>query len=78
VTLTLTPLGEATLAGVHSATQDRLAELLAALQADERAIVARALRALRPIFTLEREADRGTQQVYRQSPDDLNPQICEI
>jgi DNA-binding MarR family transcriptional regulator len=50
VTLTLTALGASTLAAAHADARDRLAELLAALSTDERAVVARAMRLLRPIF----------------------------
>ncbi|HEX9370372.1 MAG TPA: MarR family transcriptional regulator [Roseiflexaceae bacterium] len=59
VTLNLTPLGESTLADAHAATRARLAELLAALPPDERAIVARAQRALQPVFTPDRAVEPG-------------------
>jgi len=51
VTLTLTALGASTFASAHADARDRLAELLAALSADERADVVRAMRLLRPVFT---------------------------
>ncbi|MFL5802802.1 MAG: MarR family winged helix-turn-helix transcriptional regulator [Roseiflexaceae bacterium] len=50
VTLTLTALGASTFAAAHADARDRLAELLAALSNDERAVVAHAMRLLRPAF----------------------------
>jgi DNA-binding MarR family transcriptional regulator len=58
VMLTLTPLGASTLAAAHADARARLAELLAALSADERRVVVRAMRILRPVFAAG-EASEG-------------------
>jgi DNA-binding MarR family transcriptional regulator len=49
--LELTPLGESTLQTASSATQARLAEILAALSPGERVVIARAMHSLRTAFT---------------------------
>ena len=48
--LNLTPLGQSTLEAAHAHTQARLVELLAPLSAPDRAVIAQAMRILRPIF----------------------------
>ncbi len=55
VTLALTAAGRSTLQAVHQETQARLAELLATLSPIERAAVAQAMQALRPLFMSSRE-----------------------
>ena len=52
VTLTLTARGQSVLEAAHDAARAALAEKLAALSAQERAIVVQAMRVLRPIFEL--------------------------
>jgi DNA-binding MarR family transcriptional regulator len=51
VTLTLTMDGKAMLEAARQDTQAHLAEVLAALSADERATVVQAMQVLRPVFT---------------------------
>jgi DNA-binding MarR family transcriptional regulator len=49
-TLSLTPLGRSTLEAAHAHTQARLVDLLAPLSAADRAVIAQAMRILRPVF----------------------------
>jgi DNA-binding MarR family transcriptional regulator len=49
-TLNLTPLGRSTLEAAHAHTQARLVQLLAPLSAADRAVIAQAMRILRPVF----------------------------
>jgi len=53
--LALTPRGRATLQTAHDCAKACLAERLATLSDPERAVVVRAMQALRPLFTFERE-----------------------
>ena len=48
--LTITSLGESTLEAAHAHTRARLVELLAPLSAEDRALIAQAMRILRPVF----------------------------
>lgn len=57
IRLNLTDHGQATLQAMREATEARLAERLAALPPAERALVMRALQALRPIFAPEDSRD---------------------
>lgn len=50
VALALTPQGEAVLEAARRGTQARLAEMLTALTAEERAVIARAMHTLRQVF----------------------------
>src|SRR5262245_21998443 len=49
-TLTLTPLGQSTLEAAHDHTRARLVEFLAPLTAEHRALSARAMRTMLPVF----------------------------
>ena len=49
-TLTVTPLGQSTLEAAHAHTHARLVKLLAPLSAEDRALIAQAMRVLRPVF----------------------------
>jgi DNA-binding MarR family transcriptional regulator len=57
VTLQLTPHGRATLQSAYASAQAQLAARLAALPEADRANVVEALRALRPVFTQERQTE---------------------
>jgi len=56
VTLALTPDGQAAMETAREVTRARLAERLAALTEQERAVVSQAMNTLRPLFTGERQA----------------------
>lgn len=55
ITLALTSLGQRTFQAAYQATQVQLAELLTELNDAERTTVVAAMRALRPIFVVDRE-----------------------
>jgi DNA-binding MarR family transcriptional regulator len=57
VMLALTPAGQATFQATRAATQAFLAQRLAELPAEERAVVTEAMRILRPLFTPGQEAE---------------------
>jgi DNA-binding MarR family transcriptional regulator len=59
VTLQLTTNGRATLQSAYASAQAQLAARLAALPEAERVKVVEALRALRPLFTQERQGETG-------------------
>jgi DNA-binding MarR family transcriptional regulator len=57
VTLALTPAGEATFQATRAATQAFLAQRLAELATEERAVVTQAMQILRPLFTPSQETE---------------------
>ena len=59
-TLTLTPLGQSTLEAAHAHTRARLVELLAPLSAEDWALIAQAMRILRPVFTAGNAPNRDS------------------